>query len=330
MKGVLIGAGYFARFQAEAWHRIPGVRIVAVADPAPRKAAAFAQEFKIARAFESVIDMLAAERPDFVDIATRPESHLELTTLAAQSGAHVICQKPMAPSLADCERMCQICETAKVRLLIHENWRWQPWYRELRRLLTEQIIGRPFQFSFFWRTGDGRGAEAYPAQPYFRRMPRLLIYESLVHILDAFRFLGGEMQVEISRTQRLNPAIVGEDQALIITRFAGGAAGLIDANRFTGPVPAPVAMGTCIVEGTDGMLRMSPQGEIFLTRAGEAEERLPFTPPNQGYKGDSVYATQAHLIDGLRSGATTECEGRDYLRTVALVEACYALASGLR
>jgi hypothetical protein len=133
------------------------------------------------------------------------------------------------------------------------------------------------------------------------------------------------MQVETSRTQRLNPAIVGEDQALIITRFDSGAAGLIDANRFTGPVPAPVAMGTCLVEGTDGMLRVSPHGEVFRTRAGEAEERLPYTPPSQGYKGDSVYATQAHVIDGLQTGAPTESEGRDYLRTVALVEACYGV-----
>jgi predicted dehydrogenase len=225
--------------------------------------------------------------------------------------------------MADCLAMCEACERAGVRLVIHENWRWQPWYRELRRLLAAQIIGKPFEYSYFWRTGDGRGPDPYPAQPYFRQMPRLLIYESLVHILDTFRFLGGELQVESCRTQRLNPAIAGEDQAIIVTRFAEGAVGLIDANRFTGPVPAPVAMGTCIVEGTAGMLRTSPHGEIFLTPAGETEERLPFTPPNQGYKGDSVYATQAHLIDGLQSGAPTESDGRDYLRTVALVEACY-------
>jgi hypothetical protein len=86
-------------------------------------------------------------------------------------------------------------------------------------------------------------------------------------------------------------------------------------------------MGACIVEGTNGMLRVSPHGELFLTRAGEAEQRLPFTPPEQGYKGDSVYATQQHLIDGLRRGAATESDGRDYLRTVALVEDCYQLAS---
>jgi predicted dehydrogenase len=193
-------------------------------------------------------------------------------------------------------------------------------------LLHQDIIGQPFQYSFFWRTGDGRGPDAYPAQPYFRQMPRLMIYESLVHILDTFRYLGGEMHVQSCQTARLNPAIVGEDYAVIVSRFETGAVGLIDANRFTGPVPAPIAMGTCVVEGAAGTLRVSPQGELFVTRLAVSEERLPFKPTTDGYKGDSVFATQAHLLEGLRTGATTESEGRDYLRTVALVEACYESA----
>ncbi|MEX2138370.1 MAG: Gfo/Idh/MocA family oxidoreductase [Pirellulales bacterium] len=323
LRGTMIGAGYFATFQAEAWNRLAGVEIVAVADASPGKAAEFAARFAIPRAYERVEEMLDVEQPEFVDIVTRPESHLLLTRLAAACGIHVICQKPMAPSMDDCVAMCEACERAGVRLLVHENWRWQPWYRQLKRLLADGVLGTPFQFSFFWRTGDGRGPDAYPAQPYFRQMPRLMIYESLVHILDTFRFLGGEMQVQSCQTAQLNPAIAGEDYALIVTSFESGAVGLIDANRCTGPVPALVAMGTCIVEGAEGMLRVSPVGEMFRMLPGEPEERLPFTPPDQGYKGDSVYVTQAHLLDRLRSGAPSESDGRDYLRTVALVEACY-------
>lgn len=325
LRGAMIGAGFFAAFQAEAWNRLAGAEIVAVADAAPGKASDFAARFNIPRAYESAEHMLEVEKPDFVDIVTRPEAHLPLTQLAATRGVHVICQKPMAPSLADCEAMCKACERAGVRLLIHENWRWQPWYRELRRLLDQNVIGQPFQYSFFWRTGDGRGPDAYPNQPYFRQMPRLMIYESLVHILDTFRFLGGEMQIQSCQTARLNPSIVGEDHALIVSKFESGAVGLIDANRFTGPVPAPVAMGTCLAEGSDGMLRVSPHGELFVTRVGASEEKLPFNPSTEGYKGDSVYATQAHLLEGLRTGVPAESEGRDYLRTVALVEACYEL-----
>ncbi len=322
-RGIFIGAGFFAQFQAEAWKRLPEAEITAVVDAIPGKAQAFADRFGIARAYTSADEALKQERPEFVDIATRPESHLELTWLAASQGAHVICQKPMAPTMAECVAMCEACESAGVRLLIHENWRWQPWNRELKRRLDRGEIGRVFQLSFFWRTGDGAGPAPYPTQPYFRQMPRLLVYETLVHLLDTFRFLAGPCQVTHSHLARINPVIVGEDHAIIHLRFDSGAIGLIDGNRFTGPVPAPVAMGQLLVEGERGLLRVAPTGTLHFQPAGGTEVQLPFQPIESGYKGDSVLATQQHLLACLRDNRPAESEGRDYLKTVALVDACY-------
>jgi D-apiose dehydrogenase len=325
-RGVLIGAGYFARFQAEAWRRIPAAEIVAVADSAPGKARAFAAEFSIPRAYESAAEALDRERPDFLDIATRPESHLELTLNAARRGVHVICQKPMAPSYSDCVRMVEECEGAGVRLLIHENWRWQPWYREVRRLLDAGVLGNVFQFTFRWRTGDGRGPEPYTAQPYFREMPRLLVYETLVHLLDTARYLGGEIARVFCTNRRVNPAIASEDQSIVLAAFRNGAPALIDANRISGPVPAPVAMNDLTVEGERAALRLSPDGRLWLTEYGRDEHEHPFPTTAEGYKGDSVRSTQAHLIECLRAGRPSESDGRDYLNTVRAVFACYRSA----
>jgi predicted dehydrogenase len=326
LKGVLIGAGYFAAFQAEAWRRVPGVGISAVADAVPGKARAFAEHWGIAAAYESVDEMLQRERPDFADIATRPESHLALTRRAAERSVHVICQKPMAPTWEDCVGMVEACEAAGVRLLIHENWRWQPWYREARRLLEAGTLGRVVQLAFQWRTGDGRGPEPYPVQPYFRQMPRLLVYETLVHILDTFRFLGGEIASVFCQNRRVNPAIAGEDQSLILVTFRSGVPGLIDANRISGPASAPVAMGSLTIEGDRALLRLSADGRLWLTAYGQAEGEHAFPTTSVGYKGDSVRATQAHLSDCLRSGRPSESEGRDYLRTVQAVFGCYQSA----
>jgi predicted dehydrogenase len=325
-RGVLIGAGYFAQFHAEAWTRIPVAEIVAVADPVPGRAAAFAAKHGIPRAGESVDELLDRERPDFVDIVTRPDTHRALAQTAARRGIHVLCQKPMAPTQDDCRAMVDECTTASVRLLIHENWRWQPWYREVRRLLDNGALGRVFQFAFQWRTGDGRGPEPYAAQPYFREMPRLLVYETLVHVLDTFRFLGGEFTGVACRNGRVNPAIAGEDHSLILISFESGALGLVDANRITGPVPAPAAMGSLTIEGDLATLRMSPDGRLWRTDFGGPEVPHEFPVPTGGYKGDSVWATQRHLIDCLRSGTTSESEGRDYLKTVEAVFACYQSA----
>src|SRR5262249_26995714 len=125
---------------------------------------------------------------------------------------------------------------------------------------------------------------------------------------------------------RINPVIAGEDLAWIQVRFHNGAVGRIDGNRVTGPVPAPVAMGSMVLEGQEATLRLAGDGTLWVTRRGQEEEQVPFEPTTAGYRGDSVYTAQAHLLQALTSGQSSESDGRDYLKTVALVEDCYRLA----
>jgi len=330
MKGVMAGAGYFASFHAEAWTRIPGIRIAAVVDPDLARAQSFASRWGIASVYENLSSAIDAVRPDFVDIVTRPEAHVELTKLAADNGVAVICQKPMAPTPAECRDMVDYCERAGIRLCIHENWRWQPWYREARRLLDEGAIGRPYYLGFTVRTGDGRGNEPYQVQPYFRSMPRLLVYETLVHFLDTTRFLAGELEQLYCCVARINPVIAGEDHALILVRLVNGIDGVIDANRIGGAGLPELAFGTMRLEGDRAVLRMDSGGNLYLTRHGEPEQPHLYKKSEMGYKGDAVLATQQHIIECLRADVPSESEGREYLKTVEAVEACYrSAATGL-
>lgn len=326
LKGVMAGAGFFAAFQAEAWNRIGGAQITAIADLDRAKAEAFAERWNIPRVYTDVDEMLTGERPDFLDIVTGPDTHRPLTELAAQRGVQVICQKPLAPSPEDCAAMVEACERAGVRLLVHENWRWQPWYREARRVAGSGALGAVFHVAFRMRNGDGRGPEPYTVQPYFRQMKRLLVFETLVHFLDTFRFLAGEIRSLFCQTARINPSIQGEDYAIIQLAFESGAHGLIDANRISGPLPLDPAFGTLRMEGDRGMLRMTPEGRLWFTTYGRPEVEHAYAIPGSGYKGDSVLALQEHLVTCLRDGAPCESEGRDYLRTVAAVTACYQSA----
>lgn len=330
LTGVMAGAGFFAQFHAEAWQRVDGARITAVADPDANKARAFAREHGIPKVYTDTAGMLMAERPGFIDIVTGPATHRALTEMAAANGIAAICQKPMAPEWDDCVAMVARCEAAGVRLLIHENWRWQPWYREARRLIAEGLLGRVFHAGFRMRTGDGRGPDPYEIQPYFRDMPRFLLYETLVHFLDTARFLAGEIDSVSCRTARINPVIRGEDCALIEIDFATGAQGLIDANRISGPKPPPPAFGEMRLEGDRGMIRMSPEGRLWLTIYGEEEREHEYDRPTEGYRGDSVWAFQQHAVDCLRTNTPCESEGREYLKTVAAVLACYRSAESDR
>jgi D-apiose dehydrogenase len=330
LKGVMVGAGYFAAFQAEAWRRIAGVEIAAVADAVPGRAEEFAARWGIARSYSDVEEMLERERPDFADIVTRPASHVALTRLAAGRGVNVICQKPMAATWGECVEMVNVCAANNVRLMIHENWRWQPWFREIKRLQETGLFGEPVYAGFVMRNGDGWGPEPYPAQPYFREMERLLVYEMAVHFLDTLRFFAGDIASVYCQLKRLNPVIKGEDCALVQLAFENGACGLIDANRVAGnPAPTPT-YGDFTLEGGRAKIRATPEGKLFVTEYGKEEVAHGYAASMQGYKGDSVKATQEHFIQCLRSGRASEGEGVEYLKTVAAVFACYDSAESGR
>lgn len=317
LRGAIAGCGYFGRFQLEAWARMPDVRIVAAADPVLERARAFAPA-----AYSSAAEMLERERPDFLDIATRPDTHLELVSLAAAHRLPVICQKPMARDWAEAVRMVEVAEAAGIPLMIHENWRWQPWYREAARRIARGDIGRPIGYWFHVRQRDGLGPTPYPRQPYFVQMPRLLIYETLVHQIDTARFLFGDIARIYAEIRRINPVIAGEDQAAILLRHVSDLPGLIESHRFADPVPKGPAMGDACFDGEEGSLLVRATGEIFA-----GEERVWTPPPEQGYRGDSVFATQRHFIDCLLEGRPFETSGREYLKTFAAVEAAYDSAA---
>src|SRR5438105_14015047 len=114
-KGALIGCGFFGKIQNEAWQRMDGVRIVAACDGDILRARAIAPH-----AYESASDLLDNEDLDFVDIATRPESHLELAQLTLARGLPTICQKPMATSLTEAVEMAAISDAPGARLRMHE------------------------------------------------------------------------------------------------------------------------------------------------------------------------------------------------------------------
>ena len=317
LRGGIVGCGFFGQIQLEAWRRISGVEIVAAADPDVDRA-----RKATPRAYASAEEMLERERLDFVDIATRPEQHLDLVRLAAARRLPAICQKPIAPSWADAVALVEAAEQAGIRFMVHENWRWQPWFREVKRRVQEGAIGAPLAYHFRVRKNDGGGAAPYPHQPYFAQMPRLLIHETLVHHIDTARFLFGDVETVLARSRRINPAIAGEDQAILTMTHTGGLTGVVDGHRFSDPSPDGPVLGEAWFEGEAGALFVRGDGHVFA--GADLVWRNEVTA---GYRGDSVRATQQHFLDCLASGEPFESGGREYLKTFRVVEAAYQSAA---
>ena len=108
-------------------------------------------------------------------------------------------------------------------MVVHENFRFMPWYRFIKTALDDDVNGGLLQATFRLRPGDGQGPKAYlDRQPYFQTMRRFEVQETAVHWVDLFRFLPGPPVSVYADLRRLNPAIAGEDAGIILFERQGG------------------------------------------------------------------------------------------------------------
>jgi predicted dehydrogenase len=273
--------------------------------------------------------MLDAVEPDLLDIVTPPPAHLGIVREAAKRQVDVICQKPLGGDLATARAMVELANDAGISFVAHENFRFQPWYREARRLIDQGTLGEIHNLSFRLRPGDGQGPRAYlDRQPYFQQMPRFLIHETAIHLIDTFRFLLGEVSGLFARLRRLNPQIRGEDAALVLFDFASGAAGMFDGNRlvdFAADNPR-LTMGEMLLEGADATLKLDGFGRLRLKPRQQAECEHRYEWHDVGFGGDSVRALQHHVVAHFRDGTPLENTGEGYLRNLEIEETIYRSA----
>ncbi|MEM9079899.1 MAG: Gfo/Idh/MocA family oxidoreductase [Verrucomicrobiota bacterium] len=335
LKAAIVGAGYFARFQYQSWKDTPEVQVVANCNRTLEKAEAIAADFDIPKSYsaDQFEEMLVTEKPDFVDIITPPETHLDFCRLAFKHGVHIICQKPLAPTWDETLELVELTKKhPDVRFMVHENWRWQPWYREIKSILDAGTLGDFHSLNFQCRLGDGWGEDAYLArQPFFRDYPRLFIFETGVHFLDTFRYLFGEVSSLYATTARRNPVIKGEDSATILCHFENGGTAVLDANRYNEP-DANIAnprytFGRLRLDGSKGHLTLFESGQIQIQLLDRDPKIHPYKPSTDGFAGNCVHATQQHFVQQFLAKQPFESEATDYLKSVQLVEAAYESSS---
>ncbi len=321
------GTGYFSQFQYEAWKRMQGVEIVAVFNRTEENGRRIAEAYDIPHVFTDLEEMLETAKPDLLDIITPPVTHLDYIRVGAKHRVPMICQKPFCQTLKEAEEAVAIAEAADTLLVVHENFRFQPWYGEAKRLLETGALGEPYEITFRLRPGDGQGERAYlDRQPYFQTMERFLVHETAIHLIDTFRYLMGDVGEVYARLRRLNPVIAGEDAGIILFDFADGTRGVFDGNRLVDHAAANrrLTMGEMLIEGSDAVLRLDGDGRLFLRRHGQNDEQeLSYEWENRGFAGDCVFRLQQHVVDHLEGRGDIMNTGRDYLVNLAIEQAVY-------
>jgi len=333
LKVGVIGAGYFAQLQIEAWRRIDGVDLVAVCDQDELRARQAAEAGANTRSYTDVHHMLDREALDIIDIATPPESHLQLVQTSAAQSRFVICQKPLAPTIDEAVELVTSAQTHDCTLVVHENVRFMPWHRQMRHLIDDGQIGDLLGISMRLRPGDGQGVDAYlDRQPYFQSMERFLVHETAIHWIDTFRYLAGEPSGVFARLQKLNPVIAGEDCGLIVFDMVNGSRAVFDGNRLVDhDTDNPRrTMGEMLVEGSTGCIRLDGRGRLYIRNAGESEIEFDYQWKDQNFGGDCVFALQSHVCAHLLHGKALENTGAEYLRNIEIEEKIYQSAAEQR
>ena len=333
LKGVAIGAGYFSKFHYNAWSRIPEVNITALCSLDSEQARVVMHDYGIKTYYTDYKEMILKEKPDFVDIITPPDTHVEICKFAADHGVNIICQKPLAPTFEESKYIVDYVSKKNIRFVVHENFRFQPWHREIKKMIDNDEVGELFNLNFRSRMGDGWGEQAYLSrQPYFRTYKKLLIYETGVHFIDTFRYHAGEVKRVFAILKRLNPVIKGEDSGLMILDFKSGVTALWDANRYNESnfTNSRYTFGEYLVEGSKGSLRLYNTGKITIQQLGETEKEHKYIHNDVGFAGDCCYIFQQDVVNKFYSGKPFETNGVDYLKTLEVQQAVYqSSASGL-
>jgi predicted dehydrogenase len=321
----IVGAGYFAQFHAQGWQDA-GAQLVGVADVDQERARALAQRFEI-QTVSSQLEALLEQRPGLVDVVLPPQAQDTVVRQALAAGVPVVCQKPFGSDWAQACALSAHAQSLGLPLVVHENFRFMPWFRECHRLLHSGRLGRVHGISFRLRPGDGQGADAYLSrQPSFRTMPQLLVRETAVHFIDVFRYLCGEVHAVTARLRRLNPVVAGEDSGIVIFEFDDNRLGLFDGNRLNEHPAQDLrrTMGEMWLEAEAGVLRLDGEARLWFKPHGSLEQPLAYEQgPSDRVFGGAVGALQAHVLAHLEHGAALENAAHDYLANLRVQAAIY-------
>jgi predicted dehydrogenase len=330
LRFVMIGAGFWARYQLAGWLETGGAVCVGIYNRTRAKAEALAAEFGVERVYDDPAEMIAREQPNFVDVLTDVDTHAQYTRLAAGMGFPVVCQKPMAPGLEDAEAMVGYCRERGVKLAINENWRWQTPIRAFKQAMDTGAIGDVFRT----RITMVSGFPVFKNQPFLAELEKFILTDIGSHVLDVARFLGGEPDRLYCQTQRVHSNIKGEDVATVMLRLKSGATTTVEMGYAENYLERDRFPETSIFsEGSKGSLELGPDFWLRLTtKHGTQIQRIP--PPRYQWANpaydvvhSSIVPCHENILKGLRGEAEIETSGEDNLKTVRLIFASYESAA---
>jgi len=324
----IIGSGFMGRTNAETVTRyLKRAELVAIAGGS--RAAALAQDYGVVA--ESVSALIARHDIDAVLISTPHAEHAGQAVEAAEHGKHILLDKPMATSVADCDRILAATRKAGVKIMIMFGQRFRVCNIEARRLIREGAIGDvKMVLELILASGGLKSLPPWQSRP--ENIGPFIGHA--VHNIDRIRWLTGKEITSVSAQIQRDPATGNELSTMALLSLTGVAMATVWESW---GVPAPIfprsASGAWI-SGETGCLDLDAYGELRLNQSG-AWQVVAVQPPidwaGQGMLAPvrmaAYQAQHQEFVDSVLENRTPSVTGEDGRAAVAVAEAAYRSAA---
>lgn len=319
----VIGAGAIGHTHIQRAMTSSQFQLVAIVDPSPA-AAAMAASLGVQH-FNDHMPMLDAARPKAVVVATPNHTHAPIAVDCLESGAAVLVEKPIADSLEDARRICDVSNSTGLPVLVGHQRRHNPIMRRAREIMSSGMLGRPVTatvmctwfkpasyFDVAWRRRKGAG-------------PVLI---NMIHDIDLMRHLYGEIDSVQAMSSNAVRGFDVEDSAAVVLRFRNGALGTVTVSDTTvAPWNWDLSAGEAerfprhdvsahFYAGTEGALAL-PALEVWRYRDASQAWQDPLTLQRTPAAFECPYAEQLRHLAALMEGREQPvCSALDGMRTL--------------
>jgi predicted dehydrogenase len=312
VKVAIAGAGVMGRHHVRVCSELEGVEVVGVVEPARPAAERISRLFRV-KTFDMLAQLLSADRPDVLLVATPTIAHFAAAKEAIAAGVHVLIEKPIAATVAEGQELVALAARAGVLVGVGHIERFNPAVRELRKHLEAGELGRVFQII-------ARRVGPFP--------PRIqdvgVIVDLATHDVNIMEHVVGSpiVRVYAETAQRIHQT--QEDLVSCTMRFASGTVGVIDINWLT-----PTKIRELSVLGERGMFVVN-----YLTQdltlyenssSGGAAEVLSAMGVGEGrmirfpvQRFESLRAEIESFLAAVRAGSKPYVDGEEGVRALYL------------
>jgi predicted dehydrogenase len=326
----IIGSGYMARTYAETTTKYnQGARLMAVAGG--RRATGLASDYGIALE-PSVEALLSRQDIDAVILATPEQVRLDYTRLAAAAGKHILSEKPMAPTVAECTAMLDICQEAGVTLMVCQTARYRGVQARAKQLIDQGRIGKVWMIHSLSTFSQTDYRDAARDKPWLTDPAGGgFFYDQGVHNFDLMRWLTGQeprrIFAHITTYSNLPwPAM----SALAQVHFNGGATAQLMICLETPDTTFPASSFRFKVIGEQGLIDFDMYEHLDLGLNGQWERvwqqpKIDYLgQPNSPIRLEAHAAVTQEFVNSLLEERKPAVTGEDGRAAVAMCEACVA------